>query len=116
MARQAQRPIKGHPAHEARVDKRSGAASHLPYPFVVVLPVYAEPVEDAAQVLPEVVRDRSVMIVNVDGVHQFPIDVELALLVRAVADTHRSALTVAFEVIERNLCQLCAPVNGVHWL
>jgi hypothetical protein len=41
-------------------------------------------------VLPELVGDRlPVLVVQIDGVHQLAVDVELELVVCAVADTHR---------------------------
>src|SRR5262249_26497135 len=62
----------------------------LPDPLVLRPPVVAPPVHQPPQPHPAVVADRlDVLVVEVDGVHQLAIDVDLELTVRPVADPHR---------------------------
>ena len=90
-------------------------AAHLPDALVGLRPVVAHPVGEAAQVLPEVVADRgAVLVVEVDGVHQLAVDVELELLHRAVADAHRARALVAGEVLEHRLLAHGLAADVVH--
>jgi hypothetical protein len=52
---QADGAIHGHPAHQARAEELPGAAANLPDALVGLLPVPAEPVDQAAEIRPQVV-------------------------------------------------------------
>ena len=61
----------------------------LPNAFVLAPPVVAHSVDQPAEMPPEVVRDGgAVLVVEADCVHQLAVDIELELVVRAVADPH----------------------------
>jgi hypothetical protein len=83
-------PVEGDPAHEPRVQKLLASAPDLPDAFVGELPVVTDPVDEANQVRPQLIGDGlPVLVVEVDGVHQLAVDVELELVVGAVADPDR---------------------------
>ncbi len=95
--------------------KSLAAAALLPDPLVGLVPVLAEPSIDARELDPRVVVDRrAVSVVEVDGVDQLAVDVELELVGGAVPDPHRLRAAVALEVVERLLRQLPPPVDPVH--
>ena len=91
------------------------AAAHLPDALVLALPVVADPVDHAADPQPRVVADRlAVLVEQIDRVQQLAVDVELQLVVGAVADPHRTRAHVAVEVIEHLLGQVLLAVDAVH--
>ena len=91
------------------------AAARLPDALVGLVPVLADPVDDAADGLPAVVGDRpSVLVVEVDRVDHLAVDVELELVGGAVADPHRAGASVALEVVEDDLLEVGAAVDAVH--
>ncbi len=57
---------------------------------------------------------RTVLVVQVDRIHQFAVDVELQLLASAVADAHRARATVAFQVVEGFLRHFVPTIDAVH--
>src|SRR6516162_1762513 len=64
---------------------------------------------------PRVVRHRrTILVIQIDRVHQFAVDVELELLASAVADAHRARAAVALQVVEDLLGQLVPTVDAVH--
>ena len=103
------------PAHQPGVGEVLAAAAGLPDALVGLVPVLADPVDDPGEVLPGVVVDRgAVLVVEVDGVDQLAVDVELELVGGAVADPHRRRAAVALEVVEHLLGELGAAVDPVH--
>ncbi len=109
------RPLDRHPAHQARVREVLLAAARLPDALVDLVPVLAQPVDDPPHVRPGLVEDRpAVLVEQVDRVDQLAVDVELALVGRAVADPHRRRVAIARQVRELLLGQLRAPVDPVH--
>lgn len=107
--------VERRPAHHAREQELAGTAACLPDALVRSTPVLGDPIEQAPQVHPEVVRDRlTVLVIEVDRVQQLPVDVELELVVRPVPDPHRARSPVALEVLERRLGQLVPSVDAVH--
>ena len=90
-------------------------SARLPDALVGLVPVRAHPLDDAGQVAPRVVVDRpSVLVEEVDGVHQLAVDIELKLLGGRVADANGGRSRVALEVREHLLGQVGAPVDAVH--
>jgi hypothetical protein len=66
---------------------------------------------------PKVVGDGgAVLVVEVDGVHELAVDVQLKLVVGVVAYPDRARAAVAFEMVEVLLRQFSAPVYAVHEL
>ena len=66
---------------------------------------------------PQVVGDGgAVLVVEVDGVHELAVDVELQLVVGAVAEPDRARAAVAVEVIQGLLRQVLPSVYPVHEL
>jgi hypothetical protein len=77
--------------------------------------VFGDPVHEPHEVLPEIVRDRrAVLVIEVDGVHELAVDVELELVVGAVPDAHRRRAGVPLEVGEDLLGEILVPINAVH--
>ncbi|MBA7592154.1 hypothetical protein ES708_34331 [subsurface metagenome] len=57
--------------------------------------------------MPQIERNRfPVFIVEIDGIHQLSVDIELKLIIGAVADTDRRRSTVSFEGV--------AAVDSIH--
>src|SRR5438105_9931642 len=57
---------------------------------------------------------RTVLVVQIDRVHQFAVDVELELLASAVADAHRARAAVALQVVEGLLGHLVPAVDAIQ--
>src|SRR5215216_5831417 len=92
-------------------------AANLPDPLVLALPVIADPVDQSPQASPQLIPDGvSILVVEVDGVHQLAVDVELQLVVGAVPDPDRARTTVTLQVIQGLLRQVSASVDAVHQL
>src|SRR2546426_8390774 len=88
---QADPAVDGDPAHEAREEELVPASPRLPDPLVGLLPVPAHPVEEPHQVAPQVVGDGlPELVVEVNRVHELPVDVELELAIGVVPDPDRS--------------------------
>src|SRR5215208_5968313 len=82
-----QTPVDGDPAHESGVHEVPAAAPGLPDPFVLDLPVVADPVDQGPKVGPQFVGDGgAVLVIEVDGIHQLAVDIELQLVVGAVSE------------------------------
>src|SRR5437879_5366677 len=116
MARQANSMVKGHPAHQARMDKGLGATSHLPDPLIRLMPVQSQPAKQTTQVLPEIIGNVLVAIIDVDSVHQLAIDVKLLLVVRTIANTHGMAPQVSFQVVKSMFREGMTAINAVYRL
>jgi hypothetical protein len=79
--------------------------------------VVADPVDEAVQFDPQIVRDgHPVFVVEVDGVHQLAVDVQLQLVMGTFADPDRLGGFVAFQVIQDFLGQIASSVDPVHQL
>src|SRR3989454_3520136 len=104
--------VDRHPAHHPRVEELLPSAAHLPDALVRLAPVGADPVDQPDDVRPGVVPDgRAVLVVQVDGVHQLAVDVELEVVEGGVADTDRTRAHVALEVGQGLLGQRVAAVE-----
>src|SRR5881409_3479559 len=115
LLRQAHGAVERRPAEHARVEELLAPAAHLPDALVLVAPVGADPVDEAAHVGPQVVGDRgTVLVVEVDRVHQLAVDVELEVGGGRVADAHGRGAQVALEVRQRLLGEPVATVDPVH--
>ncbi len=114
---EAQAPVDGDPAHELRVDEVAPSAANLPDPFVGFVPVIAHVIEQALQLAPQVIGDRSaVFVVEIDRIEQLAVDIQLGLLKRAVSDANRPRAPVSLEVIQGLLLELLSPIDGVDGL
>ena len=58
----------------------------------------------------------AVLVIQVEGVEEFAVDVELELIGGAIADPDRPRSAVAFEMVERPLGEIGSPVEGVKRL
>src|SRR5215211_7606430 len=111
------RPLQGHPAEEFGGDELAPAPSHFPDALVWLPPVLAQPVQDLLEVRPEVVVEwGAVLVVEVRGVEHGPVEVELALLVCAVAEPNRVGVHVSREVRELHLGYVLAAIYAVERL
>src|SRR5262245_6223925 len=90
-------------------------APYLPDAFVGLVPVVAHPIDGVGDPLPEIVAGRlRVLVVEVEGIDELAVDIELELTVGGVADAHRARAAITFEVVERSLEQLLAAVDAVN--
>ena len=72
---------------------------------------------DAADLARAAVADGcDVLVMQVNRVHQFAVDVELQLPMGGIADSHRPRALVALQVIQRFLREFGPAVNAVHQL
>src|SRR6185436_4510161 len=84
---------------------------------VRTLPVAAHPLHQLGDPAPEVVaRVLASLVEKIERVDQLPVDVELQLLRRGVADPHWARAAIALEMIERALRQLPPSVERVDGL
>src|SRR4051812_4017810 len=93
------------------------AAANFPDAFVRLRPVVANPVDETTKIDPGVVADgRAVLVEQVRGIHELAINIELQLIVSAVADTHGTRAAVAVEMWQLLFFQIDAAVDRVHEL
>ena len=115
LAGQANAAVESHPALELRVGEVAAVATHLPDALVGLLPVGGDPLEHAANFHPEIVRERhAVLVVQVDSIHQFAVDVELKVAGGGVADADGAGAAVAVQMSEDLLGQVVPSVDTVH--
>src|SRR5487761_1033564 len=98
------------------MDKMLLAAAHLPDTLIWLLPMLIQPIEQALEILPQVVRDGIVAIIDVDRIQHLSVDVQLLLLIRSIADAYGSAVAIARQVIERGFGEYLFSFHAVHWL
>src|SRR3989442_14445233 len=91
-------------------------STYLPDAFVRFLPMFSQPLEQAPQILPQVIGDSIVAVVDIDSVHQFAIDIKLVLSICTVSNTHRLTSTIPLEMIERKFRQIMLAIDTVHRL
>src|SRR5215213_2447830 len=117
LVSESQATVYGDPAHELRVDEVPPPASDLPDSLIFTSPVVADPVDQPAQVGPQLVPDGvTVLVVEVDSVHQLTVDVQLQLVVGTVADPDRPRAPVALQVLQGLLGKVAPSVYTVHQL
>src|SRR4029453_448169 len=93
--RETDGPVDRDPAHHPRVEELTAPASHLPDALVLLPPVVAHPVDEPDDVLPRVVSDRrAILVIQVHGVHELAVDVELEMGAGVVADANRTRAQV----------------------
>ena len=110
-----ERPVQPNPQHHLGVEVPSRATPCLPDARIFLLP----PLEDAVDYLQQDLASRlgqyfSRLPACIRGLHQLPIDIELHLVDRGVADPHRFRSPVAFELIEHELRQAIVTIDPVH--
>ncbi|RMS09672.1 hypothetical protein ALP72_05644 [Pseudomonas coronafaciens pv. coronafaciens] len=112
---QAQSTIQRHPAHQPRMQKVLIAAAHFPNAHIAVIPVLAHVIYLTHHMFPAFMGDCvTVLVGQVNGVHQLAVDVQLDLLVRFITNTHWLRTAVAGEVIEMFFGQLGMAVEGIQ--
>src|SRR5215212_1661157 len=117
LVSESQATVYGDPAHELRVDEVPPPASDLPDSLIFTSPVVADPVDQPAQVGPQLVPDGvTVLVVEVDSVHQLTVDVQLQLVVGTVADPDRPRAPVALQMLQSLLGEVAPPIYAVHEL
>ena len=90
LLRQAQTAIESDPGHDLGIDEIPAAASYFPDALILSFPVIAQPVDQRAQTRPAIIADRlDVLVVEVNRIHEFTVNVELKLLVGGIADSNR---------------------------
>ena len=110
--------VECHPGHEPAKDERAATTPCLPDALVGLVPVLAQPVEDADHVVPGIVADtrrpEGAGVRDIDGVERLAVDVQLELIRCIVADAHGTGAHVTLEVIERFFDEIGAAVDSVH--
>ena len=115
LARDSHRALDCDPGHQARVDEVLLPAADLPDPLVGLIPVVTDPLDDVTEVGPRIgIHRLAVLVVEVHGVHQLTVDVELELVGGAVSDANRMRAAVTLEVVENLLFQVRPAVDPVH--
>src|SRR5438046_7700794 len=93
------------------------AAADLPNAFVRPTPIVAHEVNETGEVQPEIVRDRlAELIIDVHRVHELAIDIQLQLVMSAVADADGTGLAVSFKMPQRRFLEVLPAVHRVHHL
>ena len=108
--------VERHPGLQPAVDEVLAAAAGLPDALVWLVPVLAQPVDEAGDASSQFWwRDLHAVVVG-EGhrVHRLAVDVELQLVGGAVADPHRLRAAPPLEVIEDLLGQVGGAVDPVH--
>ena len=117
LHRHADAPVYSHPAQDPGIEKLPPAAPHLPDSVIGLPPIGGHPIHQGGDSSPEIVAGGLlVLVVEVDGIEQLAIDVELQLVRGGVTDPHRARAAVALQVIERPLGDLTPPGDGVQRL
>ena len=115
LGRQPDRAVQRDPGLEPAVGEVLLAAAGLPDPLVGLVPVLAQPVDDAGQRRPALVAGlHAAAVGQVDGVGGLAVDVELELVGGAVADPDRPRAAPALEVVQALLDQVRGAVDPVH--
>src|SRR5271155_4884784 len=109
------RSIDRHPRHHLRVREIAARAAHLPDSLVRLLPARLEEIHQRALQPPGVVVALQVVLArDVQGIDHFAIDIELKLLMRGVANTHRSAVLIAGQPRKLHLSKHSLARNSIH--
>src|SRR6266404_4843677 len=92
-----------------------GPAAHFPDTLIRTPPIVPQPLQQTLNILPSAVRDRfTVFIREVDGIHHLAVNIELQLLVSAVADPNRPRILVTAKMIQRDFLEIPSAVHAVH--
>src|SRR5260370_42239428 len=98
--------IQRHPVHYLRINEMLLAIPHLPNSRVRRLPVLADPIEPGADSHPEIVVDRTdVLVVEVQRIENFAVDVVLILFDRFISNAHVPRLAISLPMIQSLLRQ-----------
>src|SRR5207245_2392642 len=112
---QAEATIEGDPAHNPGMEKLMLPPAHLPNSVVFRVPMITDPIQQPCQIYPQVVRDGfAIFVIEIDGVHQLAINIELKLVSGTVADAHGCRLLVALQVGEELVGQATAALDAVE--
>ncbi len=96
-----QAPVERDPAHHLGIDEVIRAAADFPDPRILLPPDLDHGLAHGAQKRPHLHADFADVVRQAQRrVHELAVDVELQLVVGAVADAHRARLLVALEVTE----------------
>src|SRR5829696_9947681 len=92
------------PRHDLRMDEMATIASNLPDAFIRALPGLLDEAQQRALQPPGMLVGLEPGFASLqERIHQLPVDVELELLRRRVADPHRGAAFVSRQPIELEL-------------
>ncbi len=82
--------IQGDPTHDFGIHKMPTPTTDFPNAFVGQLPVVTHIIEEPTEVHPEIKRNgRAMGVIEIHGVHESSIHVELQLMRRGIANAHR---------------------------
>src|SRR5262249_7186672 len=109
------RAVEGDPALHPAVGEVLATAAGFPDALIGLVPVVAQPVDHVRGSSPALIGGLQATGVDLgDRVQRLAVDVELELVGGPIPDSHRPGAAPAFEVVERLLGQVGAPVNPVH--
>ena len=113
--RHPDRAVERDPGLYPSVQEVLATAPRLPDPLVGLIPVLAQPVDEARDLEPALMGElHAVRAGEVERVHRLAVDVELELVRGPVADPHRLRTSPALQVREDLLRQIARPVHPVH--
>src|ERR1700758_4212920 len=93
------------------------SAANLPNALVRPLPVFSQPLEDALHVLPSGIGNGiAVLIREVNGIHHFPVDIQLQLLVSGISNAYWTGVFVPGEIVQRHLVKFLPAIHSIHYL
>jgi hypothetical protein len=74
---------------------------YFPDSFIWLLPVFARIIQQTINVAPKLVGNRSaILIVEVDRIEKFPIDVELKLFISRVSDSDGPGSPITLQMVK----------------
>ncbi len=113
--RQLHGPVERGPAEHLRGEVVAGIAAHLPHALVLLLPPAGGRVGELGhEALDLRMQLAELLVVEVDGVEELTVDIELGLVPGAVADPHRRRVAPAAQVRERALREVVLAADAVH--
>ena len=100
-----------------RIHKLLLPPADLPDAIVGAHPIVGHPIQHVPHLGPHIVGNRGpVLVIEINRIHQFAIDVELQLIRGGIANAHRARAAVPVQMVEGFLRQGVAAINAVHEL
>jgi hypothetical protein len=112
---QADPAIECDPAHEPGEEEFLALPADFPDALVWQLPMLTDPIDDLGDAGPGIITDGApVFVVEIDGIEEFAVDIELELAPCGIADADWFGTAVAFEMIEADFVEVMVSIEAVH--
>ncbi len=112
---QADRTVQRHPAHQPRVQEVVLLAAHFPDTHVFAVPDITDLIREFDRAFPAVVGNGfAVFVDQINRIHQLAVDVQLDLVERLIADTHRRRAAMPAQVRQLSFRQLLVAVDAIQ--